>query len=205
MSMRPFASYWSFSMCSPWFALTLSLFSFFACDRPAATKPPAATEPASAPAPTVAPGSAAEPASAPAPTVAPGSAAGSNVSADRSKDPAFALKEVNGKYIGHVADQCPWGPTTQNSTQVLPPIDSKDYKLVGDKLEIQLPYGGCPQWTGYTVVTGNSSPLPFYVCHEIQHDTCEMAGFKTWVFDISKQLKANKATAVAFGVPTGVH
>jgi len=165
-------------MSSPWFAVILA---FFACNTHSNKEPPQ------------------QPAKRSSVTTTPPPAA------DRRHDPAFALKAINGKYIGRVAEMCPWGPVTQDSTQVLPPIKSSDYKLVGDKLEIKLPYGGCPLWTGYTVVTGSGSPLPFYVCHEIQHDTCEMAGDKTWVFDVSKQLKANHATAMAFGVPAGVH
>lgn len=108
-------------------------------------------------------------------------------------------------YIGPVADACPWAGSTQTPQQRVPTLQSTDYKLVGDKLEIRLPYGGCPTWAGYTVVTGPGSPLPFYVCHEIEHDTCEMDGTKTWVFDISSQLRANHATAVEFAVPSGVH
>ncbi len=190
-------------MRNPWLAVVVSVASF-ACTKGPANKDVPGKEP-SAQSPSHAPPSPPAPSLpgvAPAPHAHAGSGSATNV--DRRNDPAFALKEVNGKYIGRVADQCPWVNTPRTPQQVVPPIKNTDYKLVGDKLEIRLPYGGCPLWTGYTVVTGTGSPLPFYVCHEIQHDTCEMAGFKTWVFDISSRLEANKATAVEFGIPTGV-
>ncbi|NVB84991.1 MAG: hypothetical protein HOV81_41880 [Kofleriaceae bacterium] len=180
-----------------WLAVVMSLASF-ACTKSATNKDVPAEEPS-------APSRAPTPPPPTLPAVEPAHAgSGSAANIDRRNDPAFALKEVNGKYIGRVADQCPWGNHPRTPQQVVPTIKDTDYKLVGDKLEIRLPYGGCPQWAGYTVVTGHGSPLPFYVCHEIQHDTCEMAGVKTWVFDISSQLEASKATAVEFAIPTGV-
>jgi hypothetical protein len=184
-------------MCNLSLAVVLSLASF-ACSKGATNKDvpvdePSAPSHASAPSPPTLPA---------APLAQAGSGSAANI--DRKNDPAFALKEVGGKYIGRVADQCPWGHGPRTPQQVVPTIKDTDYKLVGDKLEIRLPYGGCPQWAGYTVVTGRGSPLPFYVCHEIQHDTCEMDGVKAWVFDLSSQLEANKATAVEFAIPTGV-
>jgi hypothetical protein len=184
---------------SPWLAVVVALASF-ACSNGVSNKDVPANEPA-APSPARAPSASPPPA---LPAVASQDGAGSAANVDRRNDPAFALEEVNGTYIGRVADRCPWGKGPRTPQQVVPTIKDTDYKLVGDKLEIRLPYGGCPLWAGYTVVTGPGSPLPFYVCDEIQHDTCEMDGEKTWVFDIASQLAANKATAVEFSVPTGV-
>lgn len=181
-------------------ALIVNLVAVVACTAKGSKNEPAPQGSSAA-----ASGAAAAPAPGPATAPGPGSAApGASTSHDRTADPAFALKEENGKYIGRVADKCPWEGEA-DPRKAIPRLADSDYKLVDSRLEIELPYGGCPQWTGYTVVTGSGSPLPFYVCHELQHDTCEMAGRKTWVFDVSAQLKANNATAVQFVVPAGVH
>ena len=117
---------------------------------------------------------------------------------DRSKDPAFAIHKLGPQlYQGRVAAECPAGAR-------VPKIDPSDWKLENDKLVMDLDAGGCPRWTGYTVVTGHGSPLPFYVCFEPKHDTCEMLGKFTWVFDISSALAANHATSAEFVIPTGV-
>ena len=36
-------------------------------------------------------------------------------------------------------------------------------------------------------------------------DKCQLAGNKTWLFDIGAALQANSATEVTYSVPTGVH
>jgi hypothetical protein len=115
---------------------------------------------------------------------------------DRSGDPKFALKEEAGNYVGLVGNECPAGAVSRPSTD--------KQTLVGGKLIVELPHGGCPKWAGYTVVTGKGSPLPYYVCDDAAHDTCEAAGTRKWAFDISEALKANTATAVTYSVPTGV-
>lgn len=149
------------------------------------------------------------PAPTPGPSAAPASTATAKATAtaarsaapsarvDRSGDPKFALKEEGGNYVGLVGNECPPGAVVRPATD--------KQSVAGGKLLIELPHGGCPKWAGYTVVVGKGSPLPYYVCDDVTHDTCEAAGTKTWAFDISEPLKSNNATAVTYSVPTGVH
>lgn len=112
---------------------------------------------------------------------------------DRATDPAFALREQNGMYVGRVDVQCPAGAVAWPRSAL-----RKGFRLVGQRLEIALPHGGCPTWAGYTVAHGTGSPLPFHVCIELAHDKCELASDKTWVFDLRAPLAANAATEVVY-------
>jgi hypothetical protein len=114
---------------------------------------------------------------------------------DRAADPAFALKKDGDNYVGLVLDRCPEG------FRIADKLRDGEPKLVGDKLHLTLFFGGCPHYTGFAVVPGSGSPLPFYLCEDSQHDPCEMLGRATWVFDIGEALKQNNATAVTYEVP----
>ncbi|MDC0669490.1 hypothetical protein [Nannocystis radixulma] len=162
----------------------LTLLSLAACDgdKPAAAPAPAA--PATKTAEPVKP-EPAKPATDPA-------AVSTN---DRSKDPAFALKKDGNNYVGLVLDRCPDG------TRIADSLRDGEPQLADGKMTLKLTYGGCPRWTGFAVVPGEGSPLPFHLCEDIAHDTCEMAGHATWVFDIGDALKKNNATAVTYVVP----
>jgi hypothetical protein len=151
--------------------LTL-LLGAIACD---ADKPPAPPRPAAA--------SSSEPAPAAA--------------VDRSKDPAFALKQDGDRYLGLVVERCPEGARSAPAPAVAPAI-------VDGELRLELPFGGCPTWTQYSVVVGKGSPLPFHACVDVDADKCQLAGTKVWSFDIAAALRANGATAVAYSVPAGV-
>jgi hypothetical protein len=115
---------------------------------------------------------------------------------DRKSDPAFALKKDGDYYVGLVVDRCPDG------FRIADRLPDGEPKLAGDKLLLSLSYGGCPQWTGYAVVPGEGSPLPFHLCEDIAHDPCELYGHKTWSFAVGDALKKHDATAVAFTVPS---
>ena len=161
----------------------LTLLSLAACDgdKPAPAATPAATAT-----------KAAEPAKPVAEPAKPEPAVSKN---DRSQDPAFALKKDGDHYVGLVLDRCPDGARI-----ALSPRESEP-KLEGNKVLLELPYGGCPRWTGYAVVPGEGSPLQFFLCEDIAHDTCEMDGHATWSFDLGDALKKNNATAVTYVVP----
>ena len=116
---------------------------------------------------------------------------------DRSKDPAFALKQDGDRYVGPVREACPDGARSALAPTAAPAI-------VDGKLHLELPFGGCPTWTPYSVVVGKGSPLPFYVCVDPEADKCELAAKKTWQFDIGAALQANTATTVTYSVPAGV-
>ncbi len=150
--------------------------------------------PAPAPGPSAAPASTA---TAKATATATAARPASSAKVDRSGDPKFALKEEGGNYVGLVGSECPTGAVVRPATDKA--------TVAGGKLLVELPHGGCPKWAGYTVVVGKGSPLPYYVCDDVTHDTCEAAGVRTWAFDISEPLKSNNATAVTYSVPTGVH
>ena len=100
---------------------------------------------------------------------------------DRATNPAFALREQGGMYVGRVDVQCPAGALAWPRSSL-----RKGFRLVDQRLEIELPHGGCPTWAGYTVVHGAGSPLPFHVCIELAHDRCELASNKTWVFESAR-------------------
>ncbi|MFY0542090.1 hypothetical protein [Nannocystis pusilla] len=94
-----------------------------------------------------------------------------------------------------MVDRCPEGFRIASSLHEAEP------KIEGDKLLLKLHYGGCPLWTGFAVVPGQGSPLPFYLCEDIEHDRCELAGHKTWEFAIGEALKKSGATAVTYATP----
>lgn len=167
----------------------LTLLSLAACDgdKPAPAATPAAPAKAAEPAKPVAEPAKPEPAK-----PAPEPAASKN---DRSQDPAFALKKDGDHYVGLVLDRCPDG------TRIADTLREGEPKLEGSKMLLKLQYGGCPKWTGFAVVPGQGSPLPFHLCEDIDHDPCELYGHKTWVFDLGDALKKNNATAVTYVVP----
>ncbi len=111
----------------------------------------------------------------------------------RATDPAFALTEQGGKFVGRVDLACPAGAVGLDRADL-----RKGFRLAGGQLEVELPYGGCPTWAGYTVVHGTGAPLPFQVCYERAHDMCEVAGNRTWVFDVSAPLAASRAADVVY-------
>jgi hypothetical protein len=129
---------------------------------------------------------------------------------ERTADPAFALEMLGPhRYRGRIADECPVGTT------VVKP--EKGWKLDNGSLEMKMPAGGCPTWIGYTVVAVDrealSEPardrlpptaLPFYVCEDRWHDTCESLGENTWVFELSTRMTKSKAREVVFASPTPV-
>jgi hypothetical protein len=129
----------------------------------------------------------------------------------RSDDPSFRLTEKNNRYVGRVATSCPWlgataaGSMGAESLNSVPTLDPSSYKLISGVLEVTLPFGGCPTWAGYTIVTSPDSPLNFYICSEGASDKCEMRGKRVWSFDIEAELRASRATTVVFSVPDGVH
>ena len=163
------------------------ILSLAACDADKPAPKAAPAEPAKA----VEPAKAAEPAK-PEPVKPAEPAVSKN---DRKADPAFALKKDGDNYVGLVLDRCPDGFRIAES------LRDGEPKLAGDKLTLDLFYGGCPLWTGYAVVPGEGSPLPFHLCEDVQADPCEMLGKKSWVFDIGAALKKNNATAVTYAVP----
>ncbi|MBZ5710269.1 hypothetical protein [Nannocystis pusilla] len=164
----------------------LTLLSLAACDS---------GKPAAAPAPATPATKAAEP-DKPKPEPAHSSSDPGAVSTnDRSKDPAFALKKDGNNYVGLVLDRCPDG------TRIADRLREGEPQLADCKMTLNLWYGGCPRWTGFAVVPGQGSPLPFHLCEDIAHDTCEMDGHATWVFDLGDALKQNSATAVTYVVP----
>jgi hypothetical protein len=127
---------------------------------------------------------------------------------ERNADPAFALvKLAANRYRGRVSDACPAGTSVVTA--------EKGFKLVDGSLEISLHGGGCPTWTGYTVVAKKlddlspasrerlpASTLPFYICADTWHDMCEANVWNTWVFDVSAHMTASKTTDVVFAPPT---
>jgi hypothetical protein len=129
---------------------------------------------------------------------------------DRNADPAFALVKLGAhRYQGRIADACPAGSSVT--------IAEKGWKIVDGTLEIVLHGGGCPTWTGYTVVAKNpgdlsepsrkrlpANTLPFYICADRWHDMCEASMWNTWVFDLSTLMTASKTTDVVFAPPTPV-